>query len=48
MDTASMPARGDDRMFTRHIATTVIFDQLACHGARTAKRGIVPERRRSD
>jgi hypothetical protein len=48
MDMASMPARGDYRVFTGHIAATVIFDQLACHGARTAKRRIVRERRRSD
>jgi hypothetical protein len=43
-----MSACGDYGVFTCHVAATVIFDQLACRGARTAKRRIVSERRRRE
>jgi hypothetical protein len=43
-----MSACGDHGVFTCYVAATVIFDQLACHGARTAKRRIVSERWRSE
>src|SRR6516165_9290184 len=43
MDVASMSTCGDHGVFACHITTAVIFDQLACHGACTAKLRVVSE-----
>jgi hypothetical protein len=48
MDVASMSTSGDHGVFACHVTTAVIFDQLACHGACTAKLRVVSERRGSD
>src|SRR5215467_7209205 len=48
MDVASMSTCGDHGVFACHVTTAVIFDQLACHGACTAKLRVVSERRGSD
>jgi hypothetical protein len=48
MDVASMSTCGDQRVFARHVTTAVVFDQLACHSACTAKLRVASERRGSD
>ena len=47
MDVASMSTCGDHGVFACHVTAAVIFDQLACHGAGTAKLRVVSERRGS-